>query len=78
MSLCVTGDDKGKLNLMAYPCIVKNAPRKTLNAHSSHVSNVKFIYRQATSYGGGGLSVVTVGGRDTIVTVWRIYPSQSN
>ena len=79
LNLCVTGDDEGKLNLMTYPCIVKHAPRKELNAHSSHVSNVKFVYRQADHQGyGGGLNVVTVGGRDTTMTVWSVLPTQSH
>lgn len=75
LSLCISADDYGKLNIMNYPCIVKNAPRKILNAHSSHVSNTKFVYGQAGNRNGGGLSIVTVGGRDTTMTVWSVYPS---
>ena len=70
LGLCINGDDDGKFNLLAYPSIVKNAPKKVLAAHSSHVMNVKFIQRQS------GWGAVTLGGRDTTVVVWNIDASR--
>ena len=75
LNLCVSADDSGKLNLMNYPCVVKQAPRKSYTAHSSHVTNCKFVFRNDSGGGGSGLSVATVGGRDATFAVWNVYPA---
>lgn len=69
--LCVTGDDNGKMVLLNYPCLVKNAPRKVLDAHSSHVTGVRFVNRK-TSDKTTVTEVVSVGGRDTTMAVWKV------
>lgn len=71
LGLCVTGDDNGKMNLLNYPCLVKRAPRKVLDAHSSHVTGVHFINRK-TNDKSIVTEVVSAGGRDTTLAVWKI------
>lgn len=44
MRLIVTSDDKGKVRLLEYPCLVKNSDSVKGKGHSSHVTNVKFNY----------------------------------
>ena len=55
---------------MNYPCIIKHAPRKTYNGHSSHVMKVRFY--------SNGRNVVTVGGNDATVILWDIIVSNNN
>lgn len=62
--LVATVDDSGKLNLLNYPCIIKNAPRKTYNGHSSHVTNVRFIQSKQM--------IITIGGNDKSIICWSI------
>lgn len=64
----LTGDDSGHLNLMNYPCLVKNAPRITYGGHSSHVMNVRVTCPPA----GAEALAVTVGGNDNSVMTWSI------
>jgi hypothetical protein len=64
--LVVAADDFGFLSLLNYPCVVKNAPRRTYSGHSAHVMNVRCLER-----GGDELAVATVGGRDASLQVWR-------
>ena len=64
----VTGDDYGNVNLCNYPCVVKDAPRKIYGGHSSHVLGMKLM----ESGGSIGLSLLTVGGNDCTVMLWRI------
>ena len=61
--IVVSGDDFGQVNIMNYPCVVKNAPRKTYHGHSSHVMNVKV---HNDSY------IVSVGGNDNSIMSWEI------
>jgi hypothetical protein len=68
--LVFSADDFGFLSLQNYPCVVKNAPRKTYSGHSAHVMNVRCLER-----GSGDLAVGTVGGRDTTFQVWRVVPA---
>ena len=42
-SIVATGDDFGHLSLFNYPCVVKKAPRKSYQGHSSHIMGIKFI-----------------------------------
>lgn len=68
--LVATADDYGTLNLLNYPCVVKNAPSKSYSGHSSHVQNVRFVQR-----GTDDLLLATVGGHDTALIVWRVEPA---
>uniref|UniRef100_A0A7N6A206 HELP domain-containing protein n=1 Tax=Anabas testudineus TaxID=64144 RepID=A0A7N6A206_ANATE len=63
-SLLVTGDDFGKVHLFSYPCSQFRAPSHVYGGHSSHVTNVTFLYDD--SY------VVSTGGKDMSVMQWRI------
>lgn len=63
-SLLVTGDDFGKVHLLTYPCSQFRAPGNIYGGHSSHVTNVSFLYDD--SY------LVSTGGKDMSVMQWRI------
>ncbi|XP_040916204.1 echinoderm microtubule-associated protein-like 1 isoform X6 [Toxotes jaculatrix] len=63
-SLLVTGDDFGKVHLFSYPCSQFRAPSHFYGGHSSHVTNVNFLYDD--SY------LVSTGGKDMSVMQWRI------
>ncbi|XP_042356327.1 echinoderm microtubule-associated protein-like 1 isoform X7 [Plectropomus leopardus] len=63
-SLLVTGDDFGKVHLFSYPCSQFRAPSHVNGGHSSHVTNVTFLYDD--SY------LVSTGGKDMSVIQWRI------
>ncbi|XP_075873960.1 echinoderm microtubule-associated protein-like 1 isoform X5 [Nelusetta ayraudi] len=63
-SLLVTGDDFGKVHLLTYPCSQFRAPSHIYGGHSSHVTNVSFLYDD--SY------LVSTGGKDMSVMQWRI------
>ncbi|XP_073340100.1 echinoderm microtubule-associated protein-like 1 isoform X2 [Pagrus major] len=63
-SLLVTGDDFGKVHLFSYPCSQFRAPSHAYGGHSSHVTNVTFLYDD--SY------LVSTGGKDMSVMQWRI------
>ncbi|XP_022605982.1 echinoderm microtubule-associated protein-like 1 isoform X2 [Seriola dumerili] len=63
-SLLVTGDDFGKVHLFSYPCSQFRAPSHVYSGHSSHVTNVTFLYDD--SY------LVSTGGKDMSVMQWRI------
>nr|XP_020446483.1 echinoderm microtubule-associated protein-like 1 isoform X4 [Monopterus albus] len=63
-SLLVTGDDFGKVHLFSYPCSQFRAPSHVYGGHSSHVTNVTFLYDD--SY------LVSTGGKDVSVMQWRI------
>uniref|UniRef100_H2U690 EMAP like 1 n=1 Tax=Takifugu rubripes TaxID=31033 RepID=H2U690_TAKRU len=63
-SLLVTGDDFGKVHLFTYPCSQFRAPSHLYSGHSSHVTNVSFLYDD--SY------LVSIGGKDMSVMQWRI------
>ncbi|XP_053290989.1 echinoderm microtubule-associated protein-like 1 isoform X2 [Pleuronectes platessa] len=63
-SLLVTGDDFGKVHLFSYPCSQFRAPSHVYGGHSSHVTNVTFLFDD--SY------LVSTGGKDMSVMQWRI------
>lgn len=63
-SLLVTGDDFGKVHLFSYPSSQFRAPSHVYGGHSSHVTNVNFLYDD--SY------LVSTGGKDMSVIQWRI------
>ncbi|XP_028421054.1 echinoderm microtubule-associated protein-like 1 isoform X7 [Perca flavescens] len=63
-SLLVTGDDFGKVHLFSYPCSQFRAHSHVYGGHSSHVTNVTFLYDDGY--------VVSTGGKDMSVMQWRI------
>ncbi|XP_070697901.1 echinoderm microtubule-associated protein-like 1 isoform X6 [Pempheris klunzingeri] len=63
-SLMVTGDDFGKVHLFSYPCSQFRAPSHVYGGHSSHVTNVSFLYDD--------IYLVSTGGKDMSVMQWRI------
>ncbi|XP_029316951.1 echinoderm microtubule-associated protein-like 1 isoform X9 [Cottoperca gobio] len=63
-SLLVTGDDFGKVHLFSYPCSQFRAPSHVYGGHSSHVTNVNFLYDNGY--------LVSTGGKDMSVMQWRI------
>ncbi|XP_068194186.1 echinoderm microtubule-associated protein-like 1 isoform X2 [Antennarius striatus] len=63
-NVMVTGDDFGKVHLFAYPCSQFRAPSHVYGGHSSHVTNVSFLFDD--SY------LVSTGGKDMSVMQWRI------
>ncbi len=65
-ALLATGDDHGRLCISNYPCVVKDAPRVTVVAHSSHVMSTKWLESQ-----GRGL-LATTGGNDATAIIWRV------
>ncbi|XP_063764918.1 echinoderm microtubule-associated protein-like 1 isoform X8 [Eleginops maclovinus] len=63
-SLLVTGDDFGKVHLFSYPCSQFRAASHVYGGHSSHVTNVNFLYDNGY--------LVSTGGKDMSVMQWRI------
>ncbi|XP_064193230.1 echinoderm microtubule-associated protein-like 1 isoform X2 [Anguilla rostrata] len=62
--LLVTGDDFGKVHLFAYPCSQFRAPSHVYGGHSSHVTNVNFLFDD--SY------LISTGGKDMSIMQWRV------
>ncbi|XP_041703165.2 echinoderm microtubule-associated protein-like 1 isoform X2 [Coregonus clupeaformis] len=62
--LLVTGDDFGKVCLFSYPCSQFRAPSHVYGGHSSHVTNVNFLFDDSC--------LVSTGGKDMSVMQWRI------
>ncbi|XP_049595384.1 echinoderm microtubule-associated protein-like 1 isoform X9 [Syngnathus scovelli] len=63
-SLLATGDDFGKVHLFSFPCSQFRAPSHVYGGHSSHVTNVTFLYNDSC--------LVSTGGKDMSVMQWRI------
>ncbi|XP_035383252.1 echinoderm microtubule-associated protein-like 6 isoform X2 [Electrophorus electricus] len=59
----VTGDDFGLVKLFDFPCAEKFAKHKRYFGHSAHVTNIRFSYDDKY--------VISVGGNDCSVFVWR-------
>jgi microtubule-associated protein-like 6 len=64
-NIVATADDFQHINIMNYPCVVKEAPRVTSVGHGSHVMNIRFLGKAAEF-------VVSVGGNDCAALSWRI------
>ncbi|KAJ8291121.1 hypothetical protein GJAV_G00021630 [Gymnothorax javanicus] len=62
--LLVTGDDFGKVHLFAYPCSQFRAPSHVYSGHSSHVTNVNFLFDDSF--------LISTGGKDTSIMQWRV------
>ncbi|XP_056147319.1 echinoderm microtubule-associated protein-like 4 [Lampris incognitus] len=57
-------DDFCKVHLFAYPCSRAKAPSHKYSAHSSHVTNVSFLYSDS--------HLISTGGKDTSIMQWRL------
>lgn len=64
--LIVTGDDSGYVNVYNAPVVCRHAAHFQYTGHSSHCVGARFLK--------GGDRVVTTGGRDAAVFVWRVVP----
>ncbi|XP_023263404.1 echinoderm microtubule-associated protein-like 4 [Seriola lalandi dorsalis] len=62
-------DDFCKVHLFAYPCSTPKAPSHKYSAHSSHVTNVSFLYNDS--------HLVSTGGKDTSIMQWRLVEKSS-
>lgn len=43
LGIVATADDSGYLNILNFPCVVQEAPRRIYGGHSSFVQNVRFL-----------------------------------
>lgn len=43
LGIIATADDSGFLNVLNFPSVVEEAPRRTYSGHSSFVQNVRFL-----------------------------------
>ncbi|XP_057703529.1 echinoderm microtubule-associated protein-like 4 isoform X2 [Corythoichthys intestinalis] len=57
-------DDFCKVHLFSYPCSTFKAPSHKYSAHSSHVTNVSFLFDDA--------HLISTGGKDTSILQWRL------
>ncbi|XP_041509768.1 echinoderm microtubule-associated protein-like 2 isoform X1 [Microtus oregoni] len=62
--LLASADDFGKVHLFSYPCCQPRALSHKYGGHSSHVTNVAFLWDDSMA--------LTTGGKDTSVLQWRI------
>ncbi|MEE6493639.1 hypothetical protein FKM82_016906 [Ascaphus truei] len=62
--LLATGDDFGKVHLFSYPCSQFRAAGHAYGGHSSHVTNVNFLYEDG--------HLISTGGKDTSIMQWRV------
>ncbi|XP_022528248.2 echinoderm microtubule-associated protein-like 1 isoform X5 [Astyanax mexicanus] len=62
--LLATGDDFGKVHLFSFPCSQSRAPSHVYGGHSSHVTNVHFLFNDS--------HLVSTGGKDMSVMQWRV------
>ncbi|XP_068457918.1 echinoderm microtubule-associated protein-like 4 isoform X1 [Clinocottus analis] len=62
-------DDFCKVHLFAYPCSTPKAPSHKYSAHSSHVTNVSFLYNDS--------HLISTGGKDTSIMQWRLVEKTS-
>ncbi|TNN15694.1 Echinoderm microtubule-associated protein-like 1 isoform 1 [Schistosoma japonicum] len=62
--ILATGDDFGKVKLFRYPANKPKAEFRAYNGHSSHVTNVTFLY--------DGSRLISTGGKDTAVLQWEV------
>ena len=62
--LLATADDFGKVKLFRYPCIVPRADHRPYGGHSSHVTNIGFVYNDRW--------LISAGGDDRAVFQWEV------
>ena len=49
LGVVATADDSGYLNILNFPSVVQEAPRRTYGGHSSFVQNVRFLPSPTTN-----------------------------
>jgi len=64
MKLLASGDDRGKVRILEYPCLVKNSQSVAGRGHSSHVTNV--VFTKDDGY------VLSTGGEDQTILQWKL------
>ncbi|XDA83546.1 hypothetical protein R6Z07F_013435 [Ovis aries] len=62
--LLASADDFGKVHLFSFPCCQPRALSHKYGGHSSHVTNVAFLWDDSMA--------LTTGGKDTSVLQWRV------
>lgn len=62
--LLASADDFGKVHLFSYPCCQPRALSHKYGGHSSHVTNVAFLWDDSMA--------LTTGGKDTSILQWRV------
>ncbi|KAL1769160.1 echinoderm microtubule-associated protein-like 2 isoform X1 [Sigmodon hispidus] len=62
--LLASADDFGKVHLFSYPCCQPRALSHKYGGHSSHVTNVAFLWDDSMA--------LTTGGKDTSVLQWHV------
>ncbi|CAH2328196.1 echinoderm microtubule-associated -like 1 isoform X2 [Pelobates cultripes] len=62
--LLATGDDFGKVHLFSYPCSQFRASGHAYGGHSSHVTNVGFLYEDS--------HLISIGGKDMSIMQWNV------
>ncbi|XP_054261593.1 echinoderm microtubule-associated protein-like 2 isoform X3 [Macrosteles quadrilineatus] len=62
--LLATADDFGKVKLFSYPVTQPRSLCHTYGGHSSHVTNVAFLFDDSR--------IISIGGKDTSVLQWRL------
>ncbi|XP_072246523.1 echinoderm microtubule-associated protein-like 4 [Leuresthes tenuis] len=62
-------DDFCKVHLFAYPCSRAKAPSHKYSAHSSHVTNVSFLFNDS--------HLISTGGKDMSIMQWRLVEKSS-
>lgn len=65
--LLATGDDFGTVSLYRYPCNSDKAEPRTVQGHSAHVMNVRFLHDDTR--------LISVGGRDASTLQWKVVKS---
>ena len=64
MKLLASGDDKGQVRLLEYPCLVKNSQSVVGKGHSSHVTTVTFNFNDEY--------LMSSGGEDQTILQWKL------
>ncbi|XP_069172867.1 echinoderm microtubule-associated protein-like 5 isoform X2 [Procambarus clarkii] len=67
-AIMVTGDDHGFVKLFRFPCTKRGSKSRIAVGHSEHVTNVRWTCDAE--------HVVSVGGADHAVFLWRLGPSR--
>jgi WD40 repeat protein len=67
--VATANDTGGVVRLHNYPCVVRHAPGKDYNGHSSHVMGLRFMR--------DGDLMMTCGGNDRSVVVWEVRRDES-
>ena len=64
MKILASGDDRGQVRLLEYPCLVKSSASVVGKGHSSHVTTVTF--NSDDEY------LMSSGGEDQTILQWKV------